>query len=165
MWFRQSNFWLACAALFVTAVLSACGGGDSATSADPPRSAPGIVSRQQFIDRSKAVCRKWRERISQGFLDLYDKRTAETKEPEGSVGSVESVRVIVIPGMRQQLREMEEVGLPKGDAYAAEMFWEAIRRMINEIAVEGNFAWGRPSTIFPVQRWGKQFRLQNCIYF
>jgi hypothetical protein len=167
---RHGSIWIICAALLVTLALSACGGGDRASSAGTSSAsssagASGIVPLQQFIDHSKAVCRKWRERVNKGFKDLYRKRTSETGEAEGSVGTIESMRVVVVPAMRRQLAEMEAVGLPKENAYAAERFWDAIRRMTNEIESEGIFAWTRESTIFPIHNLGKQFQLQNCVYF
>jgi hypothetical protein len=157
---------IAAAAFLLALALSACGGGDDSSAAsDAPQGGPGIVSRQQFIDKSKAVCRKWREKVNKGLKDLYRKRTAETGAAEGSVGTIESMRVVVVPAMRRQLTEMEQVGLPKENEYAAEEFWDAIRRMTNEIEAEGIFAWTRESTIFPIHKLGKQFQLQNCVYF
>jgi hypothetical protein len=165
MCFGRGNIWILCAVFSVTLAFSACGGGDTTKSAGSSQSAPGIVSRQQFVDRSKAVCRKWRERVNKGLKDLYRKRTGETGEPEGTVGTIESMHVVIVPMMRRQLKEMEEIGLPKEGAYAAEQFWDAIHRMTNEIDNDGIFAWTRESTIFPIHNLGKQFELQNCVYF
>jgi len=166
MGLKRGTISIAAAALLSALALSACGGGDSSSAADDAaQGAPGIVSRQHFIDRSKAVCLKWREKVNIGFKDLYRKRAKETGAVEGSVGTIESMRVVVVPAMRRQLTEMEQVGLPEGAEYAAERFWDAIRRMTNEIEAEGVFAWTRESTIFPIHKLGKQFQLQNCVYF
>lgn len=146
-------------------VLSGCGGGDSTAATSGFPAAPRIVSHQQFVAKSKQICIKWKEKINKGLKDLYRQRAKETGEPEGIVGTIETMRSVVVPGMRKQLQEMEAVGLPKEEAYAAEEFWDAIRRMTNEIEAEGIFAWTRESTIAPIHRLGKPFELQNCIYF
>lgn len=145
-------------------VFSGCGGGDSTAATSVPVS-PGMVSHKQFVERSKEVCVKWKEKINKGLKDTYRRRTKETGEPEGTVGTIETMSTVVIPGMRKQLKEMEAVGLPEGEAYAAEEFWAAIRRMKNEIEVEGIFAWTRETTIAPIHELGKPFELQNCVYF
>jgi len=146
-------------------VFSGCGEGDStaATSTNPV--SPKMVSHKEFVEKSKEVCVKWKEKINKGLKDTYRQRTKETGEPEGTVGTVETMYTVVIPGMRKQLEEMEAVGLPKEEAYAAEEFWDAIRRMTHEIEAEGIFAWTRESTIAPIHNLGKPFELQNCVYF
>jgi len=144
---------------------SSCGGGDSTAATSAAPAAPEIVSHKQFVEKSKEVCIKWKEKINKGFKDLYRQRSRETGEPEGLVGTIQSMHSVVVPGMRSQLEEMEAVGLPKEEAYTAEEFWDAIRRMTNEIEAEGIFAWTRESTIAPIHNLGKPFELQNCIYF
>jgi hypothetical protein len=144
--------------------LYGCGGDDgtAATSASAP---PRIVSHEQFVEKSKEVCVKWKEKINKGLKETYRQRTKETGEPEGAVGTIETMHTVIVPAMRKQLEEMEAVGLPEGEANAAEEFWDAIRRMTYEIEGEGIFAWTRESTVAPIHRLGKPFELQNCIYF
>jgi hypothetical protein len=157
------------APLLLLLLLGSCGGsgGGTATAESSGASSPlpEIVSRQKFIDETHVLCRKWKVNINRGLKQLYAKRAKETGEPEGQVGTVESMHKVIVPMYKRELAEFEKVGLPKGQAEEGEDVWESVRTIIHKIEDEGIFAWTRESLLFPYRKLAKTFQLQNCLYF
>lgn len=151
-------------ALALALGLSACGsGGDSSTS--DPSALPQLVSRSQFIANSHDLCKKWKVKINRGLGNLYRKRAKETGEAQGNVGAIEAMRVVVVPSMNLEVKDFEAVGLPKGEAYAAEAMWQEVRNIVRKIENEGIDAWTRESLLDHYRVAAKPFQLQNCLYF
>jgi hypothetical protein len=152
-------------AISLTLGLAACGsdGGDASTAASP--AAPQVVSPAQFIDRSHALCKKWKVKINRGLNNLYRRRAKETGEAIGQVGAIEAMRVVIVPSMRLEIADFEAVGLPRGEAYEAEAVWQAVRNIVEKIEAEGIVAWTRESLLDAYRPLAKQFQLQNCLYF
>jgi len=150
-------------ALVLALGLGACGsGGDPPASSSSP---PKPVSRQKFIDDTRAVCKKWKVKINKGLKSLYAKREKETGEPGGSVGAIEAMQSVIVPSMKQEVKEFEAVGFPRGEAFAAEAMWQAARNMYRRVELEGMVAWTRENLIFPFWSAAKPFGLKTCIYF
>jgi hypothetical protein len=142
----------------------ATGSGDGSTAASFP-SAPSVVPRQKFIDDTHDLCKKWKIKINRGLKTIYAQREKETGEALGLVGTVESMRLVIVPSMKLELEEFEAVGLPKEEAYDAEVVWNSVRTIIHKIELEGITAWTRESLLFPYRKVAKKFELQNCLYF
>ncbi|MGN6557588.1 MAG: hypothetical protein ACTHLH_06205 [Solirubrobacterales bacterium] len=151
-------------ALALALGLSACGGGGDSNASDPS-APPQLVSRSQFITDSHDLCKKWKVKINRGLNNLYRKRSKETGEAQGSVGSIEAMRVVIIPSMNLEVKDFEAVGLPKGEAYAAEAMWQEIRNVVHKIENEGIDAWTRESLLDHYRVAAKPFQLQSCLYF
>jgi hypothetical protein len=149
-------------------VIGGCGGGDGSGSSSTTVSSvsgPSIVSRSRFIDDTHALCKKWKVKINRGLKNIYARRSKETGEPLGAVGTIESMRLVIVPSMKLEVAEFEEVGLPKGETYEAEEVWQSVRNIIHKIEAEGIYAWQRESLLFPYRKVAKEFQLQNCLYF
>lgn len=154
---------MAVMAIASSLLLSACGGGDDPTTSTA--SAPSVVSREKFVEDTKSLCKKWKVKINKGLKNLYAKREKETGETYGSVGAIEAMRMVIVPSMKLELAEFEAVGFPKGEAFAAEAMWQAVRNMYRRVELEGMVAWTRESLIFPFWNAAKPFGLKNCLYF
>ncbi|MGN6585926.1 MAG: hypothetical protein ACTHKT_00415 [Solirubrobacterales bacterium] len=151
-------------ALALALGLSACGGGGDSSASDPS-ALPQLVSRSQFIAKSHGLCKKWKVKINRGLKNLYRKRAQETGEPEGNVGAIEAMRVVIVPSMNLEAKDFEAVGFPKGEAYAAEAMWQEVRNIVHKIENEGIDAWTRESLLDRYRVAAKPFQLQNCLYF
>ncbi len=155
---------MAVMAVVSSLLISACGSGDDPTTSTT--SSPSAVSREKFITNTKSVCKKWRVKINRGLKTLYAKREKETGETYGSVGAIEAMRMVIVPSMKLELAELEAVGFPEGEAFAAEAMWQAVRNMYRRVELEGMVAWTRESLIFPFWNAAKPFEgLKNCLYF
>lgn len=144
--------------------LSACGDSGNNSTSDPSV-LPQPVSRSQFIAESHDLCKKWKVKINRGLSNLYLKRAKETGEARGNVGSIEAMRVVIVPSMNLELRDFEAIGLPKGEAYAAELMWQEVRNLARKIEIEGIDAWKRKSLLDRYRVAAKPFQLQTCLYF
>ncbi|HET9676231.1 MAG TPA: hypothetical protein VFP21_01845 [Solirubrobacterales bacterium] len=148
--------------------LPACGGGeDTSTSgaASHFSQISQMVPRSQFINDSHDLCKKWKVKINRGLKNLYRQRAQETGEPEGNVGAIEAMRVVIVPSMDLEVKDFEAVGLPKGEAYAAEAMWQEVRNIARKVENEGIVAWTRESLLDRYRVAAKPFQLQNCLYF
>jgi hypothetical protein len=155
-------------ALALALMVSACGGGDDTGAAEATshfNRLPQMVSRSKFIDESHDLCKKWKVKINRGLNNLYRQRSQETGEAQGNVGAIEAMRLVVVPSMNLQVADFEAVGLPKGEAYAAEAMWQEVRNIVRKIEDEGIVAWTRESLLDRYRVAAKPFQLQNCLYF
>ncbi|HWN73709.1 MAG TPA: hypothetical protein VNN15_07880 [Solirubrobacterales bacterium] len=124
-----------------------------------------MVPLSKFIDESHDLCKKWKVKINRGLGNLYRQRSQETGEPQGQVGAIEAMRVVVVPSMKLQIADFEAVGLPKGKAYEAEAMWQEVRNIARKIEDEGIVAWTRESLLDRYRVAAKPFQLQSCLYF
>ena len=148
--------------------LPACGGGEDTSTSLATSHFSQIsptVSRSQFIDASHDLCKKWKVKINRGLKNLYRQRAKETGEPEGSVGAIEAMRVVVVPSMNLEVKDFEAVGLPEGEAYEAEAMWQEVRNIARKVENEGIVAWTRESLLDRYRVAAKPFQLQSCLYF
>ena len=144
--------------------LSACGNSSNNSTSDPSVF-PQPVSRSLFIAESHHLCKKWKVKINRGLSNLYRKRAEETGEARGNVGSIEAMRLVIVPSMNLELRDFEAIGLPKGEAYAAELMWQEVRNIARKVEIEGIDAWSRITLLDRYRVAAKPFQLQNCLYF
>jgi hypothetical protein len=94
---------------------------------------------------------------------FYERRARETGEPLGVVGAVEAVPKLVVPSLRDELQELEAIGLPKEEAYEAEAVWQTLRTVMHEIEDEGIYAWRSAKLLPPFRNRARQFGLQGCV--
>ena len=140
-----------------------CGGGGDTTASRASSRYPAIVPRAEFVKEAKAICEAAKETMGEEGSAFYEMRAKETGEPLGSVGAVEAIPEVVVPTLRKQLEQLEEIGLPKGEAYAAEAVWQTFRTVLREVEAEGIYAWRSAKLLPPFRNRAKQFELDGCI--
>jgi hypothetical protein len=145
-------------ALALTLGLSACGGGDSETTAYPP-----LIPRGQFEKKAKAICDRYTEERGELAEDFYERRQRETGATQEVVGAVEMINVVMVPTLRRELNELEAIGLPEGKAYDAEAIWQTLRTVLHEVEAEGIYAWRSAKLLPPFRNRSHKFGLDGCI--
>jgi hypothetical protein len=146
-------------ALVLVLGLSACGGSsDSDTTAYPP-----LIPREQFEKKAKEICDRVGEERSKGVEAFYERRQRETGATQEVVGAVELINVVVVPTLRRELKELEAIGLPKGDAYDGEAVMQTLSTVVHEVEVEGIYAWRSAKLLPPFRNRSHQFGLDGCI--
>ncbi|MGN6585925.1 MAG: hypothetical protein ACTHKT_00410 [Solirubrobacterales bacterium] len=148
-------------ALFILLLAVGCGGGDSATSAETP--SPPLIPRGQYEKKAKAICDHGNEVRGKGVEALYERRARETGEGPGLVGTFEGVNEVVVPTLKQELKELEAIGLPKGAAYEGEAVLQTLSTVIHEVEVEGEYAWRSAKLLPPFRNRSHKFGLDGCI--
>jgi hypothetical protein len=123
-----------------------------------------IIPRAEFVQRTKAICGRYRERLAEEVEAFYERRRRETGETSEVVGAVEAVPEVIVPSLKRELRELEAVGLPEEKAYEAEVLWQTLRTVVHEVDVEGLRAWSSPKLLPPFRHRAKPFGLQQCIF-
>jgi hypothetical protein len=151
--------------VLLTVGLTACSsvGDEGETTAAASRGKPSLIPRARFERESKAICAASQQEINDGINALYAQRAKETGEPEGIVGTVEAIRLVVVPSLQDLLRRLEAVGLPEDDVYEAEAMWQTLRTITHEVEAEGIYAWRSAKLLPPFRNRSKQFGLQQCV--
>jgi hypothetical protein len=88
-------------------VAAGCGGGgdDSSTTAN-------AISKAAFVKKADAICQKGSERMAAGFGKYLKK--SEVTHPSQAVQEKLVVKVL-IPSVRQEVKEFQALGAPSGD--------------------------------------------------
>jgi hypothetical protein len=147
---------------FLALLLASCGNGGSGEQTQGQPSAQ-ILPKQQFVNRAKAICAAARKRMGEGSEAFLKRRADETGEAFGAVGQVDVVPEVVVPTLRRELRELEALGLPEGEAYAVETLWQTFGTVLHEVEVEGRYIWRTAKVLVPFHNQAKPFGLQGCI--
>jgi hypothetical protein len=95
------------AAMVVALAIAGCGGGgDSST-------ATGSISKAAFIKKVDAVCKAGTRRMQTAVLKFL-KQGREIKRPTTDQ-SVKMVGAVIVPSVRQEIKEIKALGVPSGD--------------------------------------------------
>lgn len=143
--------------------ISMAGCGNDARTTDSSTRYPVMVPRDAFVRRAKAVCEGTKEKLSAALTAFYEKRARETGESNGLVGAVEAVPAVVVPSLKRELKELEAIGLPRGQAYEVEAVWQTLRTVVHEVEVEGIYAWRSAKLLPPFRNRARPFGLQHCV--
>jgi hypothetical protein len=137
---------------------------DSAPSSSP-RSAQGpeVIEPARFVKAAKAICTKANKERGRAGGVLLARRTKETGENPGLVGEFEMVQKVIAPSLSREIDRLEKIGLPRGHAYEAEALWQTLRTVLNEVEVEGLYAWHSAKLLRPFRNRAKMFKLEFCV--
>jgi hypothetical protein len=135
-----------------------CGGSDSDTTAYPP-----LIPRAQFEKKAKAICDHYTELRGERVEAFYERRQRETGATQEVVGAMELINVVVVPTLKRELKELGAIGLPKGDAYDGEAVMQTLSTVIDEVEVEGIYAWRSAKLLPPFRNRSHEFSLDDCI--
>ena len=104
---RQGPIALTVGTLAILLIAAGCGGGngDSSTGAS-------AISKAVFIKKADAICQKGSERMIRAFSGFLKK--AKTAHPTKAVQEKLVVKVL-IPSVRQEVKEFQALGAPSGD--------------------------------------------------
>jgi hypothetical protein len=152
---------IALAAVAVALVVAGCGGGDSSTS-----SSAGTISKEAFIKKADAICKKGSEQMQQGFATYLRKnkksivalRHPSKADYEGLIGGV------LIPNLEREIEAIRALGAPSGDEQRIEEILTALEEGI-ETAENDPKAVTHSSSevIFGIgSRLAKEYGLEVC---
>ena len=94
------------AAIVVALVLVGCGGGDSS-------SAAGSISKEEFIAKADAVCKKGTERLQAAIAGVLKNQPNITKVTKGEQEKI--VATVMVPNVSREVKELRAIGVPDGD--------------------------------------------------
>jgi hypothetical protein len=94
------------AALLVAALLAGCGGGGD-------ESSTGSISKAEFIKKASVVCKKGTERLQHAVFKFL-RHGRELRRPSNSE-SVRLIGTVIVPSVRQEIKEFKALGVPSGD--------------------------------------------------
>jgi hypothetical protein len=106
--------------LAFASLLTGCGGGQGASASNAAETT--TLTKAEFIKKADEICRK--ADISQDDKGLvYRNKHARELEKLPPIAAEEKLIVaIIIPSIRQQAKEMEALGAPKGEGKKLESF-------------------------------------------
>jgi hypothetical protein len=148
----KRNLTLLVVALAGVSLIIGCGGGDESTPSSEPASSNsggGTLSKAEFIKRGDAICKK-------GDAAQYDearKYRAEHAKELASLSPTRAeeklLRVVVLPLITRQAKELEALGVPKGDGKEVRALIAAIEAGVrkarkNPYGIELEFGYENP---------------------
>ncbi|MDX6608757.1 MAG: hypothetical protein QOF85_682 [Solirubrobacterales bacterium] len=101
---RLISWWAG--ALVITLIFAGCGGGDSSSSTTS-------ISKEEFIVKADAVCKRGTKRLEAGLVQFLTKGKKIQKPSQQD--NEKFVVTILIPSLRQEIKEIQALGVPKGD--------------------------------------------------
>lgn len=155
------------AAPVAVAVVLGCGCGEAgsraASTSAQVKAPPRMVAPARFIEQAKAICQRGNEERGKQGSALLERRAEESGESLGLVGELEQVRKVVAPSLAKEIDRLERIGLPKEQAYEAEALWQTLRIVLQEVEVEGIYAWRSAKLLRPFHNRARPFGLENCV--
>jgi hypothetical protein len=95
------------AAIAAALLLAGCGGGsDSSSNATS-------ISKEEFIAKADAVCKKGTERLQAAIGRILKKQPNITKVTKGEQEKI--VATVMVPSVSQEAKELRALGVPDGD--------------------------------------------------
>jgi hypothetical protein len=148
------------AASIAVIAFAGCGGGGSGAG---DITGPKTVGRGQFVTQAKQICDRANEERQKGMEAFLERRARETGEQIGLAGEVEAIPAVMVPTLRKEIRQLEAIGLPRGEAYEAEAIWQTLRIVLHEVEVEGIYAWRSAKILRPFKNRAHGFGLSLCV--
>jgi hypothetical protein len=96
---------LIAAAMVIALAVGGCGGGDASTA--------GSISKEDFIAKADAICKKSTERLQAAIFATLKKPQNLTKVSEAD--QIKIVRTAMVPNVSREVKELRALGVPEGD--------------------------------------------------
>jgi len=93
-------------AMAIVLVVAGCGGGDSSTAA-------GSISKEEFIAKADAVCKKGTERMQAAIGRIIKNQPNIAKVSKGEQEKI--VATVMVPSVSREAKELRALGVPDGD--------------------------------------------------
>jgi len=122
-----------------------------------------MVAPQRFIKAAKGICRRANNERAVDGSAFLKRRAEETEESLGLVGEFEMVQRVVSPSLAKEVTRLENIGLPREQAYEAEALWQTLRIVLHEVEVEGIYAWRSAKLLQPFRNRARPFGLDSCV--
>jgi hypothetical protein len=117
---------LLAAVVAISMIVVGCGGGDDSTDS-------ASLTKAQFVKQADAICTEGDKQNEKEFEDFAKEHNlSEGKEPSKAVQE-EAVQEIVVPGVRQQIEEIDDLGAPKGDEAKIEDVVTSVEEGLDEL--------------------------------
>lgn len=140
------------AALTIGAFAAGCGdGGDSTASAS--------VTKAQFVKKATAICadrkKRWEAKVASAKKEFEAEDASLDEE-----GAEELVSSSLLPLMKEELEELEDLGAPAGDEEKVSKILEARSEAIAKIEQSGVAAVYKPTTLGPFDEQAGKYGLK-----
>jgi hypothetical protein len=110
----------------LVALVAGCGGGDSTSDSSS-------VTKAQFVKEADAICTNGDKQDEKDFEKFSKEHNlSEGKEPSKEVQE-EAVQDIVVPGVRQQIEEIDDLAAPEGDEAKIEAVVTSVEEGLDEL--------------------------------
>jgi hypothetical protein len=94
-------------AVIAAALLAGCGGGGGSSSS------ASSVSKEEFIAKADAICKKGTERLQVAIAGALKKQPNITKVTQSEQEKI--VTTVMVPSVSREAKELRALGVPEGD--------------------------------------------------
>jgi hypothetical protein len=141
------------AAMVIALAVAGCGG-DSSTAA-------GSISKEEFIAKADAVCKKGTERMQAAIARVLKDQRNLTKVSKADQEKI--VKTVMVPSVSRETKELRALGVPDGDDERVDAMITALEEGAETAERNPEAVTGSSDVIFGIaSRIGGEYGLTAC---
>ncbi len=91
------------------------------------------LTKAEFIKQADVICKKADDREAGEFVALAKSNPGEFEPPNVKKGQEKAIRVILIPSIQKQVKDVEALGIPEGDEEELERFFDEVESGLEKV--------------------------------
>jgi len=136
----------------IALIVAGCGSSDDDSS----------LTKAEFVKQADAICTKGDKQDEKEFEDFAKEHNlSEGKEPSKEVQE-EAVQDIVVPGVRQQIEEIDELAAPEGDEAKIEAVVTAVEDGLDELEDDPTLLFKGKNPLGEGSKLAKEYGMTKC---
>ena len=142
---------VAIASVVITLAVAGCGGSSSGES----------ISKEEFIAKADAICKKSNERMAKGFGKLLEGSPNLAKLSAAQERKL--VDEVMVPGLEREVAELRKLGVPAGDEEKVNAMLEALEEGVETAERDPQAVANSSDAVFGIaSRIAGEYGLEVC---
>ena len=144
------------AAAAILVIAAGCGGGSDSSSDS------SSVTKAQFVKEADAICVKGDKQNEKEFEEFAKEHNlSEGKEPSKEVQE-EAVQDLVVPGVRQQIEEIDDLAVPSGDEAKIEEVVSSVEEGLEELEEDPTLLFKGKNPLGKGSKLAREYGMVKC---
>jgi hypothetical protein len=136
----------------ISLIVAGCGSDDESSA----------LTKAEFVKQADAICAKGDKQDQEEFEAFAKERNLdEGKEPSKAVQE-EAVSEIVIPGVRQQIEEIDDLEAPEGDEVKVEEIVTSVEEGLDELEEDPTLLFGGGNPLGAGSKLARDYGMEKC---
>jgi len=143
------------AAAAILVIAAGCGGGSDSSDSSS-------VTKAQFVKEADAICTKGDKQNEKEFEEFAEEHNlSEGKEPSKEVQE-EAVQDLVVPGVRQQIEEIDDLAVPSGDEAKIEEVVTSVEEGLDELEEDPTLLFKGKNPLGKGSKLAREYGMVKC---
>jgi hypothetical protein len=150
---------LLAALVAASALLAGCGGSD-----DDASGSEATLTKAQYVQKANAICDKGSKATADGYDAFYNRYPVSEGRELTKAQEVELVRVVIIPNVDDQARQLEKLPAPEGDEAEVAAFVDTLNGAVEALESEplSFYEPGAGNPLLPAAEEAGAYGLTHC---